>query len=117
MLSMHSVRHMIADEVPEGGFLSPWLNAGFYNGAQMGGNYEKYLIDKDGYVIKHFACTTLNYDIEKTLKDAMAEAGQHVTMGEGRSEEIFNEEYAYICSQIEKALAGSRSPLNNLIAA
>lgn len=117
MLSMHSVRHMIDDEVPEGGFLSPWLNAGFYNGAQMGGNFEKYLIDKDGYVIKHFACTTLNYDIEKTLKDAMAEAGQHVTMGEGRSEEIFNEEYAYVCSQIEKALAGARSPLNNLIAA
>lgn len=115
MLAMHKVRHMISDEVPEGGFLSPWLNAGFYNGAQMGGNYEKYLVDKDGYVIKHFACTTLNYDIEKTLKEALIEAGSHASMGEGRTKEVFDEEYAYICSEIEKALAGEKSPLSHLL--
>jgi glutathione peroxidase-family protein len=103
---------MIEDQTPEGGYLSHWLNTGFYNGAFMGGNYEKYLIDRDGYVVKHFACTTLNYDIEKTLKESLLEAGTPPAMGEGRSMEVFNEEYALICNEIEKLIAGNKSPIN-----
>ena len=105
-------KHQIQDETPEGGYLSPWLNNGFYNGSQMGGNYEKYLVDRDGYVVKHFACTTLNYDIEKTLKEAMIENGTPAKMGEGRTMEVFNEEYALICSEIEKLISGKKSPIN-----
>jgi glutathione peroxidase-family protein len=103
---------MIKDETPEGGYLSYWLNTGFYNGAFMGGNYEKYLVDRDGYVVKHFTCTTLNYDIEKTLKEALIENGTPAAMGEGRTMEVFNEEYALICSEIEKLIAGNKSPVN-----
>lgn len=104
------------EDAPEGGYLSPWLNGGFYNGANMGGNFEKYLVDKDGYVVKHFACTTLNYDIEKTLKESLIEAGIPASMGEGRTMEVFNEEYAVVCREIEKLLAGARSPLNKELA-
>lgn len=103
---------MFLNEPKKTDYLSPWLNGGFYEGTTMGGNFEKYLIDKDGYVIKHFACTTLNYDIEKTLKDSLIEAGIPASMGEGRTMEVFNEEYQLVCSEIEKALAGDRSPLN-----
>jgi hypothetical protein len=78
----------------------------------MGGNYEKYLVDRDGYVVKHFTCTTLNYDIEKTLKEALIENGTSAAMGEGRTMEVFNEEYALICSEIEKLIAGNKSPVN-----
>jgi glutathione peroxidase-family protein len=103
---------MIKDKTPEGGYLSPWLNTGFYNGSFMGGNYEKYLVDRDGYVVKHFTCTTLNYDIEKTLKEAMIENGTPAKMGEGRTIEVFNEEYALICSEIEELISGEKSPIN-----
>lgn len=112
MLELGKIKDTINDDIPEGGFLSPWLNLGFYNGAQMGGNFEKYLIDSDGYVVKHFACTTLNYDIEKTLKDSLIEQGIPATMGEGRTMEVFNEEYATVCKEIEKLIAGAKSPLN-----
>jgi len=112
MIELGKIQDTINDEIPEGGYLSPWLNKGFYNGAKMGGNFEKYLIDQDGYVVKHFACTVLNYDIEKTLKESLIEAGITPTMGEGRTMEVFNEEYQTVCKEIEKLLAGSKSPLN-----
>jgi glutathione peroxidase-family protein len=112
MLSLGKIKDTIKDDIPEGGFLSPWLNLGFYNGSQMGGNFEKYLVDKDGYVVKHFPCTTLNYDIEKTLKESLIAAGTPAEMGEGRTMEVFNEEYATICKEIEKLIAGAKSPLN-----
>jgi glutathione peroxidase len=112
MLSLRKIKHTIKDETPEGGYLSTWLNSGFYNGSSMGGNYEKYLVDRDGYVVKHFQCTTLNYDIEKTLKQALIEAGTPAGMGEGRSMEVFNEEYALICNEIEKLISGAKSPIN-----
>jgi len=112
MIELSRMKHTLQDETPEGGYLSPWLNIGFYNGSQMGGNFEKYLIDKDGYVVKHFACTTLNYDIEKTLKESLIEAGTPAIMGEGRTMEVFNEEYALICNEIEKCISGAKSPLN-----
>jgi glutathione peroxidase-family protein len=109
---LQNIKDTINDDIPDGGFLSHWLNFGFYNGTQMGGNYEKYLVDRDGYVVKHFACTTLNYDIEKTLKESLIEQGQPAKMGEGRTMEIFNEEYSFICNEIEKLIAGAKSPIN-----
>jgi glutathione peroxidase-family protein len=97
-------------------FISPWLNIGFYTGFVMGGNFEKYLIDRDGYVIKHFANTVLNYDIEKTLKERMIAEGQvNLDQHKDRTPEMFPEEYALVCSEIEKAIAGARSPLNPLL--
>ena len=115
MTELFKVRNTIQDRHQEGGFLSPWLNKGFYNGAQMGGNFEKYLIDKNGYVVKHFTCTTLNYDIEKTLKESLIAAGSTAGMGEGRTMEVFNEEYSFICSEIESVIAGAKSPINPLL--
>jgi glutathione peroxidase-family protein len=112
MTNLQNIKETIEDETPEGGYLSPWLNQGFYNGAEMGGNFEKYLIDRDGYVVKHFQCTVLNYDIEKTLKESLIEAGTPAEMGEGRTMEVFNEEYQTICKEIEKLIAGAVSPLN-----
>lgn len=112
MISLEKIKDTIKDDIPENGFISPWLNIGFYEGSQMGGNYEKYLVDRDGYVVKHFACTALNYDIEKTLKESLIEAGTPASMGEGRTMEVFNEEYAFICAEIEKCIAGSKSPIN-----
>jgi glutathione peroxidase-family protein len=93
-------------------FLSPWLNQGFYSGVEMSGNFEKYLIDRDGYVVKHFTCTALNYDIEKTLKESLIESGHPGKMGEGRTPEVFAEEFAFISNQIENLLSGDKSPLN-----
>jgi glutathione peroxidase-family protein len=112
MLELCDIEYKIKDEAPEGGYLSPWLNEGFYNGAKMGGNFEKYLVDKDGYVVKHFPCTVLNYDIEKTLKDSLIEAGTPATMGEGRTPEVFAEEYSVVCREIEKLLSDDISPIN-----
>jgi glutathione peroxidase-family protein len=112
MKELNKIKDTIKDDIPEGGFLSPWLKVGFYNGATMGGNFEKYLIDSDGYVFKHFSCTTLNYDIEKTLKESLIEAGTPAIMGEGRTMEVFNEEYQTICKEIERLIVGAKSPLN-----
>lgn len=97
---------------PDKEYLSPWLNkTGFYQGAFMGGNFEKYLIDKDGYVSKHFTCTTLNYDIEKTLKqniDGVIVGGA----GKDRTPEIFEEEYSIISNFIEDMIHGELSAIN-----
>lgn len=86
-------------------YLSPWLsNNGFYGGAYMGGNFEKYLVDKNGYVSKWYACTVLNYDIEKTLKEKLIEEGTTFKMGIDRSSEIFDEEYRIVCQHIEELI-------------
>jgi glutathione peroxidase-family protein len=110
-------RGTVAGSKPGEEFLSPWLNQGFYTGFDMGGNYEKYLIDKDGYVMKHFTNQVLNYDVEKTKKESMIAQGiTHFDQSEGRTIEIFNEEYAFVCSEIEKAIAGAKSELNITLA-
>ena len=94
------------------GYLSPWLNQPIGNGAQQGGNFEKYLIDKDGYVANWFQCTVLNYDIEKTLKEDLIAKGSPAEMGEGRTPEVFEEEYNLVQQEIEKLIAGSKSIIN-----
>jgi glutathione peroxidase-family protein len=93
-------------------YYSYWLNMGTTNGAQQGGNFEKYLIDKDGYVVKWFQCTVLNYDSEKTVKEMAAKEGREIGLGLGRSKKIFEEEYAVICQDIEDLINGKKSIIN-----
>jgi glutathione peroxidase-family protein len=112
MKELRSMRDSIEDGYPDGKYLSPWLNLGFYEGLNMGGNYEKYLVDRDGYLVKHFTSTILNYDVEKTLKDFLISEGTPVIMGEGRSMKVFNEEYKVVCDEIEKVISGAKSPLS-----
>ena len=89
------------------------LNLGFDNGYKMGGNYEKYLIDVDGYVAKHYQCSVLNHDHEQTIKDVYAAEGRpEPTPAVGRSRKIFEEEFEVVCSHIEKMLAGEKSIIN-----
>lgn len=117
MKGLNEMKESIEDFDTEGKFMSPWLNMGFYDGVDMGGNYEKYLIDRDGYVMKHFTNTVLNYGVEKTQKDLMIAKGiKNPIQDEDRPPEIFNEEYAFVCSEIEKALAGATSDLNPVLA-
>jgi glutathione peroxidase len=117
MKSLREMTEFLEDSNTEGKFMSQWLNLGFYNGVYMGGNYEKYLIDRDGYVIKHFENSVLNYDVEKTYKETLIAEGVHnPSQGFGRTTEIFNEEYAFVCSEIEKAIAGAKSALNPSLA-
>ena len=78
----------------------------------MNANFEKYLIDKDGYVVKHYPATTLNWDVERTLKEDLAAKGIGATMGPDRSEYIFNEENAVIRDHIQRLIDGERSIIN-----
>jgi glutathione peroxidase-family protein len=94
------------------GYMSPWLNQPISNGAMQGGNFEKYLIDKDGFVSNWFQCTVLNYDIEKTLKEDLMSKEIPYAMGEGRTPEVFEEEYNLVQQEIEKLIAGSKSIIN-----
>lgn len=93
-------------------YYSYWLNMGFYNGTEMGGNFEKYLVDKDGFVHKHYQCTILNWDSEKTVKEMAAESGKNIDVGPGRSKKIFDEEWTVICQDIEELIAGKKSIIN-----
>lgn len=100
------------NEICKDKYFSSWLNLGFYNGTAMGGNFEKYLIDRDGFVDKHYQCTVLNWDIEATLKETMAQQGQVARIGPGRSKKIFEEEWTVICQNIEELIAGRKSIIN-----
>jgi len=92
-------------------YYSYWLNLPT-GGSEQGGNFEKYLIDRDGYITKHFQCTVLNYDSEKGVKEAAAAAGKVIDVGPGRSQKIFEEEYAVVCALIEDLIAGKKSIIN-----
>jgi glutathione peroxidase-family protein len=92
-------------------YYSYWLNRPT-GGAHQGGNFEKYLIDKDGYITKHFECTVLNYDSEKGVKEVAAREGRPIDVGPGRSQKIFEEEYAVVCALIEDLIAGKKSLIN-----
>lgn len=83
-------------------------NGGLY----MNCNFEKYLIDKDGYVVKHYPCTTLNYDVEKTLKEDLLEKGIFAKMGPDRSPSIFDEENRVIRDHIQRLMNGEKSIIN-----
>ena len=93
-------------------YYSFWLNRGFDEVGEQGGNFEKYLVDRDGYVDKHYQCTVLNYDSEKGVKEAAAAAGVIIDVGPGRSMKIFEEEYAVICQHIEDLIDGKKALIN-----
>ena len=93
-------------------YYSHWLNMGFFNGSEQGGNFEKYLVDKDGFVHKHYQCTILNWDSEKTVKEMAEASGKEISVGEGRSKKVFEEEWSVICQDIEELMAGRRSIIN-----
>lgn len=93
-------------------YYSYWLNRGFDNGAEQGGNFEKYLVDRDGYVDKHYQCTVLNYDSEKGVKEVAEKEGRPIDVGPGRSLKIFQEEYDVICQHIEELIAGKKALIN-----
>ena len=90
---------------------SYWLNMDTA-GAEQGGNFEKYIIDRDGYIAKWLQCTVLNYDSEKGVKEAAAREGKKIDVGPGRSQKIFEEEYAFVCNIIEGLIAGKKSIIN-----
>lgn len=92
-------------------YYSYWLNMDT-GGGEQGGNFEKYIIDKDGYIAKHFQCTVLNYDSERGVKEAAAKEGRHIDVGPGRSQKIFEEEYAVVCALIEDLIDGKKSIIN-----
>lgn len=102
------------DEMFKDKYHSWWLNLGFYNGTSMGGNFEKYLIDKDGFVDKHFQCTVLNWDSEATVKKMAEKEGKKIGIGMGRSKKIFDEEWTVVCQNIEELIAGRKSIINPL---
>ena len=81
-------------------------------GITMNCNFEKYLIDKDGYVDKHFQCTVLNWDSEATVKEMAAKEGREIGIGMGRSKKIFDEEWTVVCQSIEELMMGRRSFVN-----
>jgi glutathione peroxidase-family protein len=92
-------------------YYSHWLNMDT-GGDEQGGNFEKYLIDKDGYIAKWFQCTVLNYDSEKGVKEAAEREGRVIGVGAGRSQKVFEEEYAVVCALIEDLIAGKKSLIN-----
>jgi len=93
-------------------YYSFWLNRGFDEGSEQGGNFEKYLVDRDGFVDKHYQCTVLNYDSERGVKEAAEREGRPIDVGPGRSLKIFQEEYDVICKHIEELIAGKKSLIN-----
>jgi glutathione peroxidase len=116
----NQIRLLAEDKVANGivektDYESRYLNQ-HDGGSMMNANFEKYLIDKDGYVVKHYPATTLNWDVERTLKEDLAAQGIWAKMGPDRSEYIFNEENAVIRDHIERLMAGERSRINpNLV--
>jgi glutathione peroxidase-family protein len=92
-------------------YYSHWLNMDT-GGSEQGGNFEKYIIDRDGYIAKWFQCTVLNYDSEKGVKEAAEKEGKIIGVGAGRSQKIFEEEYDVVCAIIEDLIAGKKSLIN-----
>lgn len=95
-------------------YYSYWLNVGERDntGFTMGGNFEKYLFDKDGFLDKHYFCTILNYDSEKTVKEMAEKEDRKVYVGEGRSKKIFEEEFSVISKNIEDLINNKKSVIN-----
>jgi hypothetical protein len=54
----------------------------------------------------------LNYDSEKGVKEAAEKEGKIIGVGAGRSQKIFEEEYAVVCALIEDLIAGKKSLIN-----
>ena len=76
------------------------------------GNFEKYLFDTEGYLVRHFNLQVLTYDHEATLKAVNIEENRHHAMAQGRTQKVFEEEYAVVKENIERVLSGRKSPIN-----
>lgn len=87
-------------------YKSPYLNVKG-SGVKMFGNFEKYLVDRDGFVIKHFPCSVLNCSSEKTLTAEKAAAGETIGRNPELTDEIVEEEFRVVCESIEQAIAGT----------
>jgi len=97
------------DELPE--YKSPYLNLK-NTGVQMFGNFEKYLVDKEGFLIKHFTCSILNCGGEKSLSRE-----KNIQRNPELTDEIIEEEFNVVCKAIEEAISGKISPINSLVLA
>jgi len=70
MSRLNDKAHDLSLEIyPFNRYYSWWLCQGFYAGGAQSANFEKYLVDADGYVVKHYVPSVLNLDVEKTLRD------------------------------------------------
>jgi len=98
----------------ESKYHSWWLCFGdsLDNGGVQAGNFEKYLFDTEGYLVRHFNLQVLTYDHEATLKAVNIEENRHHTMAQGRTQKVFEEEYAVVKENIERVLSGRKSPIN-----
>lgn len=94
-------------------YKSPYLNIEGA-GVNMFGNFEKYLVDRDGFVIRHFTCSILNCGSEKTLTAEKSSAGEVIGRNPELTDEIIEEEFRVVCEAIEQAISGVKSQLNNL---
>jgi glutathione peroxidase-family protein len=94
-------------------YISPYLNLA-ETGVEMFGNFEKYLVDRDGLVIRHFTCSILNCAPEKTQAEQQLAKGEPIGRNPELTDEIIEEEYRVVCEAIEEAIAGALSPLNDL---
>lgn len=93
-------------------YKSPYLNL-TGTGVKMFGNFEKYLVDRDGYLIKHFTCSILNCGSEKTLTAERLQQGLEIGRNPELTDEIVEEEFRVVCEAIEEAINGKLSRLNN----
>lgn len=93
-------------------YYSWWLNQGFDGGIKMSGNFEKYLVDRDGYVAKHIAASVLNYDHEKTVAESHADNYEPLVLPQGRSSKIFDEEFEVVKGFIKELIDGQMSDIN-----
>jgi glutathione peroxidase len=89
-------------------YISPYLNLK-YTGVKMFGNFEKYLVDREGFLIKHFACSVLNCGSEKTLTAEKIASGEKISRNPELTDEIVEEEFRVVCETIEKALSVKKS--------
>lgn len=99
-----------------GEYSSWWLCFGdsLDNGGQQAGNFEKYLFDTEGYLVRHYNLQVLTYDHEATLKAVNIEEERQHAMAQGRTRKVFEEEYAAVRKNIEQVLSGRKSPINPL---
>jgi glutathione peroxidase-family protein len=99
-----------------GEYSSWWLCFGdsVDNGGIQAGNFEKYLFDTEGYLVRHYNLQVLTYDHEATLKAVNIEEERQHSMAQGRTRKVFEEEYAAVKKNIEQVLSGRKSPINPL---
>jgi glutathione peroxidase len=107
-------------QYPFNEYYSWWLCQGFYSGKTQAANFEKYLVDKDGFIVKHYSPSVLNLDVEKTLKESLIkelgldygdagadlsriERNMPITMGEGGRAELASDHILMVSHRQQQA--------------